>query len=258
MTSKTIDWSDDDLIDEDPEPECEHYESEYTAVYTVSEDITDGIDGQPVIGGHRVYYKPGTHLQHRIGGPAVIYGDHAEEWWKDGKLHRDDGPAKTTRYDRSSEIREVVYARNGVILSKEEFETKVKPSIEVEFIAAVEATKTEFEALYEKSLKLSQIYRDTHRNLQDLKSQAKEISEKYGIPVSLEIGHEKANYQPRSRMKYKDLDKNIMSERLNDAGTPSDDWYGFGMLQAINFNPTDRQGRGLEYGGWIESSNCKG
>lgn len=259
--SKPIDWSDDDLIDEDPPEEIDYYASEYTGCYVISEQIDpDGsLSGGPIANGHKTYYKLGTHDQHRIGGPAVIYGDKtegSEEWWEDGLLHREDGPAKTIF--RGGSKGEYTYARRGVILSKEEFETKIKPSLEAEFITAVEAVKNEFEPIHKEAEKLSNEYRTISRQLEDLKCQAQKLSEKYGIPVSADFGYEKGNYQPKSRMKYKDLDRDIMKERLKDAGTPSDDWYGFGMLQLISFSDTDRQGRNLQHGGWIESSNCKG
>ena len=41
--------------------------------------------------GHQAWYKDGT--LHREDGPAIIYPDGHQEWWKDGKYHREDGPA---------------------------------------------------------------------------------------------------------------------------------------------------------------------
>lgn len=32
---------------------------------------------------------------HRVGGPAVVYGNGGERWYINGKLHREDGPAVT-------------------------------------------------------------------------------------------------------------------------------------------------------------------
>ena len=40
-----------------------------------------------------VKYKKNNKL-HRIDGPAIIWCDKSEEWWKDGKLHCITGPAK--------------------------------------------------------------------------------------------------------------------------------------------------------------------
>lgn len=37
------------------------------------------------------YYRNGK--LHRDDGPAVIKPDGTQEWYKEGKLHRDDGPA---------------------------------------------------------------------------------------------------------------------------------------------------------------------
>lgn len=39
------------------------------------------------------WFKLGTHLPHRQGGPAVIFDDGSEYWCIDGELHREDGPA---------------------------------------------------------------------------------------------------------------------------------------------------------------------
>ena len=37
------------------------------------------------------YYRNGK--LHRDDGPAIIRPDGTQEWYKEGKLHRDDGPA---------------------------------------------------------------------------------------------------------------------------------------------------------------------
>ena len=37
------------------------------------------------------FFKDG--LLHRLDGPAIISPDRAEYWYKDGKLHREGGPA---------------------------------------------------------------------------------------------------------------------------------------------------------------------
>jgi len=39
----------------------------------------------------KVWWRNGK--LHRLNGPAVEYTDGGKEWWHDGKLHRDDGPA---------------------------------------------------------------------------------------------------------------------------------------------------------------------
>ena len=41
--------------------------------------------------GGKVWYKDGE--LHRLDGPAVEFANGRKEWWKDGKLHRLDGPA---------------------------------------------------------------------------------------------------------------------------------------------------------------------
>ena len=55
-----------------------------------SSRIKDGleIDGS----GTKWWYK--DYKLHRDDGPAVIYSDGAKSWYKDGLLHREDGPAR--------------------------------------------------------------------------------------------------------------------------------------------------------------------
>ena len=45
--------------------------------------------------GTKCWYKDG--LIHREDGPAIIYKDGAQYWYKNGKYHRDDGPAAICR-----------------------------------------------------------------------------------------------------------------------------------------------------------------
>ncbi len=40
---------------------------------------------------HKEWYRDGK--RHRDDGPAVEWADGHKEWWRDGKRHRDDGPA---------------------------------------------------------------------------------------------------------------------------------------------------------------------
>jgi len=40
-----------------------------------------------------LWYKEGTNILHREGGPAVEYANGSKEWWQNGKLHRLNGPA---------------------------------------------------------------------------------------------------------------------------------------------------------------------
>lgn len=47
------------------------------------------------------WIKNGRH--HREDGPALIYIDRSQEWYRDGKLHREDGPAVTWAIDGSHE-----------------------------------------------------------------------------------------------------------------------------------------------------------
>ena len=41
-----------------------------------------------------IYYKKGTLIRHREDGPAEIYHDGTESWYKEDELHRLDGPAE--------------------------------------------------------------------------------------------------------------------------------------------------------------------
>ena len=43
--------------------------------------------------GTKRYYKPGTDILHRIGGPAVEYINGEKHWFQNDKFHRLDGPA---------------------------------------------------------------------------------------------------------------------------------------------------------------------
>lgn len=42
--------------------------------------------------GTKVYYNENNDM-HRLDGPAFIHHNGYKEWWKDGKFHREDGPA---------------------------------------------------------------------------------------------------------------------------------------------------------------------
>ena len=46
--------------------------------------------------GNIFYYKDKEkQIRHRADGPAKVWKNGDEEWWYDGKLHREDGPAST-------------------------------------------------------------------------------------------------------------------------------------------------------------------
>ena len=49
------------------------------------------INGHFSVNGAQYWYRDGK--PHRDNGPAVIFADGAQYWYRDGKLHRDDGPA---------------------------------------------------------------------------------------------------------------------------------------------------------------------
>lgn len=42
---------------------------------------------------HMTYWVNDNLQYHRENGPAVIHSDGTQEWWQNGKLHREDGPA---------------------------------------------------------------------------------------------------------------------------------------------------------------------
>ena len=39
------------------------------------------------------YYKKGTQIRHRDGGPAIENSDGYKSWWINGNVHRENGPA---------------------------------------------------------------------------------------------------------------------------------------------------------------------
>jgi len=45
--------------------------------------------------GDKAYYSDKEmKIRHRVDGPAVEYKNGDEQWYRNGKLHREDGPAK--------------------------------------------------------------------------------------------------------------------------------------------------------------------
>jgi len=47
--------------------------------------------------GDKAYYSDKEmKIRHRVDGPAVEYKHGDEQWYRDGKLHREDGPAKVS------------------------------------------------------------------------------------------------------------------------------------------------------------------
>ena len=80
---------------------------------------------------------------HREDGPAVVYSDGTEKWFKEGKLHREDGPAVVYpggtklwyKYDKihREDGPAIIYSDgntsfylNGNMYTQEEFEKKTK------------------------------------------------------------------------------------------------------------------------------------
>jgi len=47
--------------------------------------------------GDKAYYSDKEmKIRHRVDGPAIEYKNGDEQWYRDGKLHRENGPAKVT------------------------------------------------------------------------------------------------------------------------------------------------------------------
>lgn len=66
-------------------------------------------------GGVIIYFK--DDFYHRKNGPAKIWPDGYSEWWLNGKLHREDGPAIVGGGD----TRASSYWMHGVSLTEKEF-----------------------------------------------------------------------------------------------------------------------------------------
>lgn len=83
------------------------------------------IDGKPlyVVGTSSCisYYKDEAHqIHHRLGGPAVIsFSTRTKQWWKDGYLHREGGPAVVCR--RTYRELTVHWYINGVRYLEEDY-----------------------------------------------------------------------------------------------------------------------------------------
>ena len=58
---------------------------------------------------------------HRVGAPAIVFKSGEEQWWVDGKRHRNDGP-QTTFNDENGWVKN--YAENDKLL-RVEFENGV-------------------------------------------------------------------------------------------------------------------------------------
>lgn len=235
MSLENVEINEAELIDEDP-VEISRENTDWTQHY----DIEETDEGKSVR-----YFKPGTFELHRLHGPAVKT-EYSEEWYKDGLLHREDGPAQIVVYDGKTEY---TYALNGSIMSQEEFETKVKPPLEVEFLAAVAKAKEQMEPIHKELLEKSKALRELEGSIDNLRRQAEDISRETGIPVSGEFGFIKGCFQPGSRMKYESLDMSIIEARLEEAGIKND-WHGYAMLEVMNFDAkwSNR---------WKESTACK-
>lgn len=66
--------------------------------------------------GDKEWFKNGK--KHREDGPAVIYNDGQQEWWFDGKLHREDGPAVINKKGEKG------WFLNNEVVTEEEVMTK--------------------------------------------------------------------------------------------------------------------------------------
>ncbi len=62
------------------------------------------------------YYKDAEMtIQHRADGPAYISHDGCEEWWFEGKLHREDGPAIIAPKSYSDRVPYEEWHRHGLL-----------------------------------------------------------------------------------------------------------------------------------------------
>jgi hypothetical protein len=70
--------------------------------------------------GNTYWYKEGTNILHREGGPAIEYANGHKYWYSDGKMHREDGPA----VEYSDNEVWYIYGQLVDCSSQEEFEQK--------------------------------------------------------------------------------------------------------------------------------------
>lgn len=69
----------------------------------------EGFSGEVTIEGSAfgwgiIYFEDG--FCHRENGPAVLWQDGLEEWWREGKQHRTDGPAIKWENERNDKMEE--------------------------------------------------------------------------------------------------------------------------------------------------------
>lgn len=74
--------------------------------------------------GNWVTYENSEKQYHRIGGPAAIFEDGSENWYKNGKLHREDGPAIVRPKDKNM-FGDNIYFINGVNMPIDEFKNRI-------------------------------------------------------------------------------------------------------------------------------------
>jgi hypothetical protein len=98
------------------------------------------------VDGPAVEYADGSNewyingKRHREGGPAVEYADGFKEWYKHGKLHREDGPAVI--FSNGTKV----WCLEDVDYTETEFNEKMKPVIEL--------TMADIEKLLGKKVKI--------------------------------------------------------------------------------------------------------
>ena len=73
--------------------------------------------------GDKYWYLKGQ--LHREDGPAVEWANGDKDWCLNGKLHREDGPAE----EYSSGVK--YWWLNGEYLTEEEFNERMKPTVEM-------------------------------------------------------------------------------------------------------------------------------
>lgn len=73
--------------------------------------------------GEWTIYENSNNQYHRIGGPAATWDDGSENWYKDGMLHREDGPA-LVRPEGDRMFGENIYFIEGLNIPANEFKKR--------------------------------------------------------------------------------------------------------------------------------------
>ena len=88
---------------------------------TESAYVPENFTGIAENNGHKIWYKNGK--LHREDGPACEYTNGTKYWYKNGKLHREDGPAVEDADGKK------FWYLNDIKYSEQEFNEKMKPTL---------------------------------------------------------------------------------------------------------------------------------